>query len=125
MKYLLDTNVFLWALNDDKRLKKPIRKILEDPLNEIFASVICGWEISIKHKIGKLPLKTGLSECFEKSQFSVLTINLNHILQLDKLPLYHKDPFDRILIAQAKAEDLILISSDPKIWKYKISIIKA
>lgn len=127
MKYLLDTNIFLWSLNDDKRLKRQVRKILEDPLNEIFASVVNGWEISIKHRIGKLPLKTTLFECFEKSSFNILSINLNHILQLDKLSLYrkHKDPFDRLLIAQAKAENLILITSDPKIWRYKIALFKA
>lgn len=127
MNYLLDTNIFLWSLSGDKRLKKQIRKILEDPLNEIFASVVNGWEISIKHRIGKLPLKTTLFECFEKSGFNILSINLNHILQLDKLPPYrnHKDPFDRLLIAQAKAENLTLITSDPKNWKYKIALLKA
>lgn len=127
MKYLLDTNIFLWSLNDDKRLKRQIHKILEDPLNEIFASVVNGWEISIKHKIGKLPLKTTLFECFEKSGFNILDISLNHILQLDKLSLYrkHKDPFDRLLIAQAKAENFTLITSDPKIWRYKIVLLKA
>lgn len=127
MRYLLDTNIFLWSLNDDKRLKKQIRKILEDPLNEIFASVVNGWEISIKHKIGKLPLKTTLFKCFEKSSFNILSINLNHILQFDKLSLYrnHKDPFDRLLIAQAKAENLTLITSDAKIWRYQLPLIKA
>lgn len=122
MRYLLDTNIFLWSLNDDNRLKKSIRKILEDPLNEIYVSVVSGWEISIKHKLGKLPLKTTLPECFEKSNFQILNINLEHILQLDKLPLHHKDPFDRILISQAKAENLTLITSDEKIWKYKQSL---
>ncbi len=125
MKYLLDTNIFLWALNDDERLKKTIRKILEDPLNEIFASVVNGWEISIKHKLGKLPLKTTLLECFKKSNFEVLNINFEHILQLDKLSSYHKDPFDRILISQAKAENLTLITSDAKILRYKVSSVKA
>lgn len=125
MRYLLDTNIFLWSLNDDHRLKDSIRKILEDPLHEIYVSVVNGWEISIKHRLGKLPLKTTLSECFRKSNFKVLDINLGHILQLDKLPLHHKDPFDRMLIAQAKTENLTLITSDEKIWKYKFSMIKA
>lgn len=125
MRCLLDTNIFLWALNDDHRLKSSIRRILEDPLNEIYVSVVTAWEISIKHKTGKLPLKTTLAECFEKSNFSILNINLSHILSLDKLTLHHKDPFDRLLISQAKVEGLTLITSDPKIWKYKIPLIKA
>lgn len=123
MRYLLDTNIFLWSLNDDPRLKDAIRKTLEDPGNEIYVSVANGWEISIKHRLGKLPLKTTILECFKKSNFSVLSINLEHILQLDKLPSYHTDPFDRILIAQAKAEGLTLITSDQKFTKYNLSLI--
>lgn len=123
MHYLLDTNIFLWSLNDDRRLKHNIRKILKDPLNEIYVSVASGWEISVKHRLGKLPLKTTLLECFRKSTFKVLNINLEHILQLDKLPSHHKDPFDRILISQAKVENLTLITSDQKFRKYRLSII--
>lgn len=122
MRYLLDTNIFLWSLNDDPKLKSTIRKILEDPQNEIYTSVVNGWEISIKHRIGKLPLKTTLAECFKRSDFKILNISLDHILVLDKLPPHHKDPFDRILIAQAKQENLTLITSDEKIFKYKQSL---
>ena len=125
MRYLLDTNIFLWALNDDPKLKYNIRKVLEDPKNEVYISVVNGWEISIKNRIGKLPLKTKLEECFKKSDFKVLDISLEHIFQLDKLSRYHNDPFDRILIAQAKVEGLTLITSDQKIWKYKLKLIKA
>ena len=84
-------------------------------------------EISIKAKSGKLPLKTSTKQIFEISGFEVLNINLNHIIEFDKLPIHkdHKDPFDRILIAQAKVENLTLITSDPKIWKYKMSVLKS
>ncbi len=125
MRYLLDTNIFLWSLNADRKLKTSIREIIENPHNEIYISVVSGWEISIKHRSGKLPLKTTLEECFEKSDFSILNINLSHIMQLNKLPTYHKDPFDRILIAQAKVENLTLITSDQKFQKYKLALVNA
>lgn len=121
----MDTNIFLWSLNDDPKLKDRIRRMLEDRQNEFYVSVASGWEISIKHRAGKLPLKTTIKDCFVKSDFNTLSINLEHILQLDRLPTYHKDPFDRILIAQAIVENLTLITSDEKIWKYKTSLIKA
>lgn len=85
-----------------------------------------GIEISIKNRLGKLPLKTTLNRIFEASGFAVLDINSNHLFEFDKLPIHpgHKDPFDRILISQAKVENLTLITSDPKIWKYKIPVLK-
>ena len=124
MNYLLDTQIFLWWLAKDKKLKESIKKIIADPQNTIYVSVTNAWEISIKYKIGKLPLKTTLEKCFEVTKFPIININLQHILQLDKLPLIHKDPFDRLLIAQSMIENLTLITSDPKIWQYKIDLLK-
>lgn len=122
--FLVDTHILLWWLNGDKKLKESIRKILADTKNEIYISIASGWEISIKNRVGKLSLKTTLAECFEKSAFRILNIDLNHILCLDKLPLHHKDPFDRILIAQSQFENLTLITHDKKIWKYDTSLLK-
>jgi len=124
MRYLVDTHIFVWWLNGDKRLEDPVVEIIKDPKNQIFVSVASGWEISIKHRKGKLPLKTTLKKCFELSSFEILNINLSHILQLDKLSLHHKDPFDRIIIAQSQVENLTLITSDQNIWKYKIDVLK-
>ena len=121
--YLLDTHIFLWSLDEIKRLTKEVTKILKDPQNRIFVSVATAWEISIKHKKGKLPLKTTLEECFRKSNFEVLEINLPHILQLENLPNYHKDPFDRMLVAQAIIEKLMIITQDEKIKKYDVSVL--
>lgn len=123
MRYLLDTQIFLQSLNGDKKLRKELIEILKNPRNHIYASVVNAWEISIKHRLGKLPLKTTLSECFIQSSFNLLNINLNHILAFDKLPPHHKDLFDRMLVAQAKSENLTLITDDPKIKKYKIRVI--
>lgn len=127
MKYLLDTNILLWWLNDDKKLKASARKIIQARENQILISVVNGIEISIKNRLGKLPLRTTLNKIFQASNFDILNIDVNHLLLFDRLPPHpkHKDPFDRILISQAKTENLTLITSDPKIWKYKISLLKA
>lgn len=127
MRYLVDTHIFIWWLEGNKRLKNSIRKIIEDKKNQILVSVISGIEISIKHRIRKVKLKTNIERMFKISGFDTLSVNLNHVLMLDKLHFYkgHKDPFDRILISQAKVENLILITADSKILKYKVSSLKA
>lgn len=127
MKYLVDTNIFLWSLNGDKKLKGEIKEIIENPKSQIFISIASAWEISIKNRVGKLPLKTTLNKCFEILDFEILDINLIHILEFNKLPLHkdHKDPFDRILISQARVENLTFITSDEKIWKYHLPLLKA
>ena len=127
MRYLLDTSIFLWTLNGDKKLKNGIKKIIQDPKNQIFISIASAWEISIKNRSGKLPLRTTLSKCFEISGFKTLDISLIHVLEFDKLPLYkdHKDPFDRILISQSRVGNLTFITTDEKIWKYDLTLLKA
>lgn len=121
--YLLDTHIFLWSLDEIKRLTKEVTKILKDPKKRIFVSVATAWEISIKHKKGKLPLETTLEECFRKTTFEILEIKLPHILQLENLPIYHKDPFDRMLVAQAIVEKLTIITEDEKIKKYDVGVL--
>ena len=127
MRYLVDTHIFVWWLSDDKKLKPSIRKILENKENQITASVINGIEISVKARTKKIKLKTRIKTMFDISGFKVLDVTLSHVLELDKLPVYrnHKDPFDRILIAQARVENLTLITSDEKIWRYDLPLIKA
>lgn len=123
MRYLLDTHIFVWWLNNDKRLKSSVREKIQDDTNQIFVSAASALEMSIKRSRGKLRLKTTVKRSFEISGFEVLNINLSHAVQLEKLPLYHKDPFDRILIAQAKVERFTLMTDDPKIKRYKISTL--
>ncbi len=124
-KYLLDTQVLLWWLEDDGRLKRDITKLIIGEENQVFVSVISFWEISVKNRLGKLPLRTKLETIVNESKFTILSITTDYILALDALPLIHKDPFDRMLVAQAKVEKLKLITSDPKIWKYKVAVLKA
>jgi len=118
--YLLDTQVLLWWLSDNKRLTPKIKKIIHNPNNLILYSTASIWEISIKRNIGKLTLKVSLKKLINSIPFQVLPIKNQHILKLDKLPAIHKDPFDRILIAQAKTEKAVLITADAKISKYKL-----
>jgi PIN domain nuclease of toxin-antitoxin system len=126
VKYLLDTHTLLWWLENNKKLNPKTRKIIEDSDNIVFASVANAWEISIKLKARPdFKIKLPLEEWFNQINLQVLPISLDHILQLDKLPPHHKDPFDRILISQAKSEKLTLITADAKITKYKIKTLKA
>lgn len=127
MRYLVDTHIFLWWLNGDKKLKDPIRKIIENKENQVTVSVISGIEISFKARTGRIKLKTTIKRMFEISGFKVLDVSLDHVLGLDALPLQksHNDPFDKILIAQSRAENLTFITVDKKIWKYNLSLLKA
>lgn len=125
-RYLLDTHLFLWSLVGSRKLKAHIEEVLTDPRNFIFVSVVAAWEISIKsRKNPNFKLKTSIKRAFEISGFEVLSVTLDHVLELHKLPFHHNDPFDRMLIAQAKAEKLTLITADRKIWEYKIPLLKA
>lgn len=125
MKYLLDTHIFLWWLNSDKRLQPSNKEIIADKTNTIYVSVVSAWEISIKLKTNAgFKLRTSIKKAFEIAGFEVLGISLEHVLSLDKLPMYHKDPFDRMLIAQAKVEGCRLITNDPKIKEYVGSVGK-
>lgn len=122
MRYLLDTHILLWWLADDNNLQEKTKELIKDPTNQIFVSVASAWEISIKRKLGKLTLKTTVQECFEGSGFLLLDILLAHVLELGSLPAHHQDPFDRILIAQSRAEKLTFITDDIKIKKYDLRL---
>ncbi len=122
MRYLLDTHVFIWWMEKNKRLPDKLMNLINDPQNEVYLSVVNVWEIVIKNAKGKLKSPKDIKGGIQKSSFVLLPIDINHVLEVEKLPDIHKDPFDRILIAQAKVENLTLITSDEKIWKYKQSL---
>lgn len=125
MKYLLDTHVFIWWMEENRRLSAETKAIIDDPLNDIFISVVTPWEIVIKIKAKKLKVPKNYASYVLNSIFELLPIEISHVLGIEKLPDIHKDPFDRILISQARAENLTLITHDPKIWEYKVPLIKA
>ena len=130
MRYLLDTHVFLWALAKPENLSKTAIDLIENPENILFLSSASIWEISIKQTIGKLKildksldLKIFVEKAIEDLNLLKLPIQFEHIYTLHNIPYHHKDPFDRILIAQSMAENLILITDDKMIKKYKVKTI--
>jgi len=127
MKVLLDTHAFLWWITDDPKLSLRVRGIISDGENEIFISAATGWEIAIKSQIGRLKLpdepQRFILEQLKINGMKSLPIEMRHALHVSTLPAYHQDPFDRILIAQAQMEDLPVLSADPEIGKYEVTII--
>ncbi|MBP7306999.1 MAG: type II toxin-antitoxin system VapC family toxin [Saprospiraceae bacterium] len=123
MSFLLDTHAFLWFISGDSQLPASIRSKIEDINQPCFISSASLWEITIKQQIGKLTLDISLQELFEyldRNQIELIQINYEHLLALSKLPTHHSDPFDRLIIAQAIAEDLILVTKDKGLKKYKV-----
>lgn len=112
-------------MEENKKLPSDIKSIIDNPLNNIFVSVITPWEIVIKIKAKKLKVPKNFAGFIMNGIFKVMPIEISHVLGVGELPLHHKDPFDRILISQAKVENLTLITSDEKIRKYNIPLIKA
>ena len=111
-------------MENSRRLSPQIKNILQDPKNQIFLSVASIWEIVLKVAKKKLKVPMDIETGVRLSGFTVLPIDMTHVLGVGRLPFIHKDPFDRMLISQSQAEKLILITSDEKIWKYHISLLK-
>ena len=127
MNYLLDTHVFLWLDAEPEKLSKRVAEIIEEKSNSLYLSLASIWEMQIKVQLGKLTLNSSLEEVITSNQadnrVQLLSITLEHILTLNELADHHRDPFDRLLIAQAKAEKLILITNDAKLGEYAIQQI--
>ena len=125
--YLLDTHTLLWWLFDDPKLSKRAKDTISSPDSRVLVSSVSGWEISIKHKLGKLPhvgdLVHELPFCIRRDRFEILTISFEHAVAAGNLDGRHKDPFDRMLIAQTRIEELTLISNDKIFKKYKIPLL--
>ncbi len=117
MRYLLDTQVLIWWFESSSRLSVEYKEIIESESVK-FVSVASFWEMIIKIKAKKLKLKKSIDFLIKSLDFQVLKINLDHVLALQKISNYHKDPFDRMIIAQTKVEGLILLTSDKKIMRY-------
>lgn len=126
MKLLLDTHSFIWWDSNPNNLSSTAMELLTNPNNLKILSVASIWEMQIKSSLGKLELKLSLDEIIEtqvkENNFQLLPVLANHVLYLDKLPLYHKGPFDRILIAQANCENAILISRDTIFNQYSVNL---
>ena len=127
MKLLLDTHSFMWWDSESARLSRKALALMKSEENSLLVSVVSLWEIQIKRKIGKLDYDVPLREMIEsqqqKSGIIVLPVTLEHIVALDSLPDYHRDPFDRLLIAQASVEQVTLVTHDPVIARYPVQTI--
>ena len=126
MNLLLDTHTAIWFITEDKTLPANVKALIEDATNTCFVSVASLWEMGIKYSLGKLDLKTDLKRIFElidQSGLTILPITTNHILINTTLEFHHRDPFDRLIIAQAKSEGLTVASKDGVFKDYNIDLI--
>jgi PIN domain nuclease of toxin-antitoxin system len=127
MKALLDTHTFLWWIADDPQLSPRARQIMEDASTEPFLSAVSGWEMAIKARLGKLKLPADLqgfvAEQLRINAIQVLPIEMAHAVHVFTLPDHHRDPFDRMLVAQSQLENLPILSGDPQIAQYGVTVI--
>lgn len=127
--YLLDTHILLWWLSEPDKISVKISQVIASGDNTILVSAATFWELAIKINLGKLSLPISLdqlvSDCWDKDGFSALPITPEHTLQLAKLPPLHRDPFDRILAAQAIAEKATLISNDLILARYDLPLLRS
>lgn len=124
MTILVDTHAVLWWLAADKQLSRAAIRILENPVNRRVVSMVSLWEIAIKMASGGLPTKDAslrtIADQLEKQRFILLPIKVEHLLRLDDLPWFHRDPFDRLLIAQALEEGVPFLTADAAIARYAV-----
>lgn len=126
MRVLLDTQVLIWYLEGNQNLSRPQRQLIVKPETEVFVSIASLWEIAIKTSVGKLKLNRSLTDILQQlsvQSFDLLTIAPGHVLQVASLPFHHRDPFDRMIIAQAKVEFLPIVTVDAQFTPYGIKVI--
>jgi PIN domain nuclease of toxin-antitoxin system len=127
MKLLLDTHTFIWWAGEPEKLSSNALALLEDEDNELMLSVVSVWEMQIKSQLGKLRLNVPLEDLIESQRqengLQILPIELEHALALSRLPTLHKDPFDRLLIAQGRVEDVDIVSKDSEFASYPVRVI--
>ena len=126
-RLLLDTHAFLWWVNDAPEMTAAARSTISDGNNECYLSLASCWEMSIKSSLGKLrlakPIERFVSEQLTANGFTLLNIELRHTAKVEKLPFYHRDPFDRLLIAQAMTEKMTLITADKAMTEYGVKVL--
>jgi PIN domain nuclease of toxin-antitoxin system len=125
MNLSLDTQVLLWTLSAPERLSAVARNAIEDPANIVFVSAAVAWEIEIKAALGKLRVPSDLLQQLAAANFQELPITIAHALALNELPNLHRDPFDRIMLAQAKAAGLTFVTADPEVLRYPATFLRA
>lgn len=125
MNLLLDTHTVLWWLSDDPALSETARAAIADPENTVFLSAVVVWEIRIKQSIGKLDLPDDFGEVLDGQRFAELAVTVDHARTIAVLPALHRDPFDRMLVAQAMVEHMAIVTRDRSIADYDVDVIAA
>lgn len=125
MRLLLDTHTFLWWVSDWEQISESARTAIADPGNEVFVSAVSGWEIGIKKAKGRLVAPDNLAAVVEEKRFEHLPLTFAHAERAAALPPHHTDPFDRVLIAQAQAEGLVLVTRDSRMADYEVATMGA
>jgi len=128
MKLLLGTHIFIWWADQPEKLSPAALSALEDEANELMLSVASVWEMQIKIQLGKLKLSLPLKELLKNQQetndLTISPVALTHVLELDALPFHHKDPFDRLLVAQSIAEGLTIVTADSQFSAYSVKLLQ-
>ncbi|MDE0318014.1 MAG: type II toxin-antitoxin system VapC family toxin [Candidatus Poribacteria bacterium] len=125
MNLLLDTHVLLWWLDDPTLLSEQALTSIKDTNNEVIVSVVSAWEIAIKKTLGKLEAPDNLKQMIGDAGFTLIPINYKHVWEVQDLPFHHDDPFDRLLVAKTKVENLMLVTRDSRLRAYNIPILDA
>lgn len=127
MRALLDTHTFLWWITDDTRLSPRARKLIGEGDNKLYFSAASGWEIAIKARLGRISFRAEpgafIPGQLARNAIEVLPVTLSHALHVYDLPTHHRDPFDRLLVAQSQLEDMPLLTADPLLAEYAVEIV--
>lgn len=123
MKLLLDTHAALWWLADDARVGRDAERQLSDETNRVLLSAAVIWEVAIKRSLGKLQAPADLAETLLNAGAQPLAVTLDHAAGVEELPWHHRDPFDRLLVAQALAEGAVIVSQDVRLGQYGVSLL--
>ena len=128
MRFLLDTNALLWWLIGSLRLGSDARRAIADPRSTIYVSAVSAWEVAIKRSLGRLPVPANVAAWLPTelavNGFRTLPITVEHATAVEHLPLYHRDPFDRLLIAQAQLEALTIVTGDRTLERYAVPVLR-
>jgi len=124
MRLLLDTHVLLWWMDDSADLQPKARNAIADSENLVYLSAVTVWEIVVKRALGKLDIPDNWKDILDNESFRRLPVTCEHALGLEKLPDLHRDPFDRLLLAQAITDDLVLVTHDETMLRYTVRTLR-
>ena len=125
MRLLLDTHTMLWTLFERDRLSTKARAAIEAEENEIFVSVVSPWELAIKRSHRPIEVADEVIPSLQRQRFEILPVLLRHTIAIEGMPYHHRDPFDRMLVAQAVTDGMTIVTSDRKLRRYSVSLMPA